>query len=472
MAQQTKHSIGNAAQEISASVLNLLSELNTRSRAEARLPVPGHTGPSDSIRSAAMAGWIIIGLFFGVFGTWAIIAPLNGAVVASAVVKVEGNRKSVQHLDGGIVKELRVKEGDKVAAGDVLIVLDDSQARAEFEVLSQQYLVLRFTEERLRTEYSRGTTLALPADFSDRANSPDVEEVWRGQVYQFESRLAAVDGQRKVITEKIAQLGSQIKGAEAQLRSYQEQYESVQKEMKSIQALVEQGLIARPRYLQLERSGVALQGNAAETSANIAKARQAIAEQQQQMAQLDNDRMSDISKDLRDTQAKLLEVISRRANAQAVLGRIEIRSPYMGRVVGLNVFSVGGVINRGDKILDVVPEEELLVVEAQIAVEDISEVRPKMRADVHLTAYKQRITPVVHGEVMQISADRLTDNKTNNPYYVVLIRIDEDELKLIPNAKLYPGMPAQVTIQTIERTALDYLIGPLAMSFNHAFRQR
>jgi HlyD family type I secretion membrane fusion protein len=168
----------------------------------------------------------------------------------------------------------------------------------------------------------------------------------------------------------------------------------------------------------------------------------------------------------------LLEVISRRANAQAVLGRIEIRSPYMGRVVGLNVFSVGGVINRGDKILDVVPEEELLVVEAQIAVEDISEVRPKMRADVHLTAYKQRITPVVHGEVMQISADRLTDNKTNNPYYVVLIRIDEDELKLIPNAKLYPGMPAQVTIQTIERTALDYLIGPLAMSFNHAFRQR
>lgn len=275
-------------------------------------------------------------------------------MVASAVVKVEGNRKSVQHLDGRIVKDLRVKEGDKVKAGDVLIVLDDSQARAEFEVLSQQYLVLRFTEERLRTEYNRGTTLVLPADFSDRANNPDVEEVWRGQVYQFESRLAAVDGQRKVITEKIAQLGSQIKGAEAQLRSFQEQYEFVQKEMKSIQTLVDQGLIARPRYLQLERSGVALQGNAAETSANIAKARQVIAEQQQQMAQLDNDRMTDISKDLRDIQAKLLEVISRRANAQAVLGRIEIRSPYMGRVVGLNVFSVGGVINRGDKILDVV----------------------------------------------------------------------------------------------------------------------
>src|SRR5262245_10198042 len=453
-------------------VLSLLSELNTRSRGSATPQTADRSGPSDSIKSIAMAGWIIIGLFFGVFGAWAVSAPLNGAVVATAVVKVEGNRKSVQHLDGGIVKELRVKEGDKVKAGDILIVLDESQARAEFEVLSQQNLVLRLTEERLRTEYNRGTNLVLPSEFSERANTPDVQEVWRGQLFQFESRLASVDGQRKVITEKIAQLESQIKGSEAQLRAYQEQYESVQKEMKSIQALVDQGLIARPRYLQLERSGAALQGNAAETSANIAKARQAIAEQQQQMAQLDNDRMSDISKELRDTQARLLEVIARRANAQAVLGRIEIRSPYTGRVVGLSVFSVGGVINRGDKIMDVVPEEESLIVEAQIAVEDISEVRPGMRADVHLTAYKQRITPVVQGEVTNVSADRLTDSKTNNPYYVALIRVDEDELKSIPNAKLYPGMPAQVTIQTIERSALDYLIGPLSMSFSKAFRQR
>ena len=190
------------------------------------------------------------------------------------------------------------------------------------------------------------------------------------------------------------------------------------------------------------------------------------------MAQLDNDRMTEISKDLRDTQAKLLEVIPRKTNAQAVLGRIEIRSPYTGRVVGLNVFSVGGVINRGDKILDIVPEEDSLIIEAQIVVEDIIEVHPKMRADVHLTAFKQRITPVVHGEVIQISADRLTDNRTGNPYYNVLIRVDEKELALLPNAKLYPGMPATVMIPTIERTAMDYFVGPLVMSFNRSFRQR
>jgi epimerase transport system membrane fusion protein len=458
--------------EPSGNVLRLLEQLNETSRSSGERPGRGRAGPSDSARSAVIGGWIIIGLFFGVFGAWAMTAPLNGAVVAEAIVKVEGNRKSVQHLDGGIVKELRVKEGDKVKAGDVLIVLDDNQARAEYEVLSQQYLILRLTEERLRTEYIRASELALPADLKDRANDPDVQSIWKGQIHQFESRAAALDGQRNVIREKIAQLESQIKGAEAQVQAYHKQYESVQKELASITPLVEKGLIARPRYLQLERSGVALEGQAAETLASIAKAREAIAEQTKQIAQLENDRLADIAKELRDTQAKLLEVIPRRANAQAVLGRVEIRAPYTGRVVGLNVFSVGGVINRGDKILDIVPEEESLTIDAQIAVEDISEVHPGMRADIHLTAYKQRITPVVRGEVIQVSADRLTDSRTGVPYYVALIRVDEKELAIIPTGRLYPGMPATVMIPTIERTAFDYVVGPLVMSFNRAFRQR
>jgi HlyD family type I secretion membrane fusion protein len=452
--------------------MTLLTKLSERSRAMARSVSPVAPRPTESIRNVALAGWIIIGLFFGVFGAWAVSAPLNGAVVANGVIKVESNRKSLQHLDGGIVKELRVKEGDRVNAGDTLIVLDDTQARAELDVLTQQYLVLRLTDQRLRTEYSRGNELSLPPDLKARADDPDVKDVWRSQVHQFESRRAALDGQRKVVEERIAQLQAQIKGAEAQLASYRSQYESVQGELQGIKGLLEKGLIARPRYLQLERSGTALEGQAADTMASIAKFRQAIAEQQQQKAQLENDQMSEIAKDLRDTQAKLLEVIPRRTNAQAILGRIDIRAPYTGRVVGLNVFSVGGVINRGDKILDIVPDEDALIIEAQIAVEDISEVRPKMHADVHLTAYKQRITPVVPGEVIQVSADRLTDNRTGNPYYVALIRVDEKEVAAIPNAKLYPGMPATVMIPTVERTAFDYVVGPLVMSFNRAFRQR
>jgi len=196
------------------------------------------------------------------------------------------------------------------------------------------------------------------------------------------------------------------------------------------------------------------------------------AEQMQQMAQLDNDRMTEVTKDLRDTQARLLEVIPRLSNAKAVLGRMDIRSPYSGEVVGLNVFSMGGVINRGDKLFDVVPEQDSLIIEAQINVDDISDVHPDMRADIHLTAYKARITPVVRGKLVQVSADRLTETRTGTFYYTALVQVDQKELAALPNVKLYPGMPATVTFPTVERTAFEYLVGPLTQSFNRAFRQR
>ncbi|MCA6122784.1 HlyD family type I secretion periplasmic adaptor subunit [Bradyrhizobium sp. WSM 1704] len=435
-------------------------------------PVAGGGPPSDSIKRASVAGWAIVLLFFGGIGTWAATAPLNGAVVANAVVKVDGNRKSIQHLDGGIVKQLHIKEGDKVNAGDLLIVLDETQARAEFEVLTQQHVVLRATEVRLLTELDRGSQLVMPADLKARSEDPYFRSVWNGQVSQLESRLAAIAGQRSVIREKINQLGSQIVGAEAQVKAFTDQIKSVHNEAKDIAPLVERGLIARPRILQLERTAYGLEGQIADTNANIAKARQAIAEQEQQMAQLDNDRMTEVTKDLRDTQAKILEVIPKAMNAKAVLGRMEIRSPYSGRVVGLNVFSVGGVIQRGDKILDIVPLQDGLTIEAQVAVEDISDVHPNTRAEVHLTAYKQRIVPIIHGEVIQVSADRLTDPKTNNPYYTAFVRVDQDELAAMPNIQLYPGMPATVMIPTVQRTAFEYIAGPLIMSFNHSFRQR
>ncbi|WP_027522687.1 HlyD family type I secretion periplasmic adaptor subunit [Bradyrhizobium sp. Ec3.3] len=430
------------------------------------------TAPSDSIRHVALAGWLIIGIFFGGIGSWAMTAPLNGAVVANAVIKIDGNRKSVQHFDGGIVKALHVREGERVLAGDLLIDLDDTQARAEYEVLTQQYVVLRATEVRLLTELDHGSGLVMPSDLKPRREDPYFRSVWNGQLSQFDSRLASLEGQRGVIREKINQLGSQIIGGKAQVKSFTDQITSIRSEAKDIAPLVERGLIARPRILQLERTAFGLEGQIADTNANIAKARQAIAEQEQQIAQLDNDRMTEVTKDLRDTQAKLLEVIPKAMSAKAVLGHMEIRAPYTGRVVGLNVFSVGGVIQRGDKILDIVPDEDSLTIEAQVAVDDISDVHPDTRAEVHLTAYKQRIVPIIHGDVIQVSADRLTDPKTNSPYYTAFVRIDQAELAAMPNIRLYPGMPATVMIPTVERTAFEYIVGPLVMSFNQSFRQK
>jgi HlyD family type I secretion membrane fusion protein len=464
---------GTASSEQGMTILDVTNrEMRLGAISPGRKISSGDDAPSDSIRRVALAGWLIIAVFFGGIGSWAATAPLNGAVVGNAVVKVDGNRKSVQHLDGGIVKELRIKEGDKVNAGDILVVLDETQAQAEYDVLSQQYMVLRATEVRLLTELDRGTELVMPQDLKARPDDSYFKSVWNGQVSQFQSRLAAIEGQRSVIREKINQLGSQITGAQAQVKSFTDQITSVHAEAKDIAPLVERGLIARPRILQLERTAFGLEGQIADANANIAKARQAIAEQQQQIAQLDNDRMADITKDLRDTQAKMLEVIPKAMNAKAVLGRMEIRSPYAGRVVALTVFSVGGVIQRGEKILDIVPDQDSLTIEAQIAVEDISDIKPNMRAEVHLTAYKQRIVPIIHGDVIQVSADRLTDPKTNNPYYIAFVRVDQDELAAMPNIKLYPGMPATVMIPTIQRTAFDYIVGPLVMSFNHSFRQK
>lgn len=426
----------------------------------------------DSIRRPALVGWLIIAVFFGGFGLWSVQAPLNGAVVATGVVKVEGNRKSVQHLDGGIVKALRVKDGDHVQAGDVLLVLDETQAKAEYQVLSEQYVVLRATEARLLTELANGKELVMPPALAERPDDPYVAGIWSGQLKQFESRRAALDGQRKVIGEKIRQLQSQIDGGKAQVKAFGEQLESVRAEAASVAPLVEKMLLPRPRLLQLERTAYGLEGQIADARANIAKSRQAIAEQELQIAQLGNDRMADITKELHEVQARLLEVIPKRTNAKAVLGRMEIRSPYTGRVVGLNVFSVGGVIQRGEKILDIVPDDDALTIEAQVAVEDISEVHPDMRAEVRLTAYQQRLLPLIHGKVVRVSADRLTDPRTNNPYYVVSVRPDMAELAKLPDVHLYPGMPATVTIPTESRTAFDYLIGPLTASFNKAFRQK
>ena len=208
-------------------------------------------GASDSIGRVTLAGWLIVAVFFGGIGAWAATAPLNGAVIGNAVVKIEGNRKSVQHLDGGIVKELRIREGDKVNFGDLLIVLDETQARAEYDVLTQQYVVLRATEARLLAELDNKSTMTMPDDLKVRSDDY-LNSVWNGQVSQFDSRRAAIEGQRSVIRERINQLGSQIVGAEAQVKSYADQIASVQAEAESIRPLVERGLIARPRILQLE----------------------------------------------------------------------------------------------------------------------------------------------------------------------------------------------------------------------------
>ncbi len=428
--------------------------------------------PKESARGAMAAGFGVIAVFFFGMGGWAAYAPLNGAVVAPAVVKVEGNRKTIQHLDGGIVKQLLVKEGDPVAIGQSLIVLEDAQARAAVEILSQQSYALRAQEARLLAERGGDTAIAFPDELTSQRADPAIGKILQTEARQFEIRRTGLEGQISVLKQRIAQLQEQTVGAEAQRTAVKESLAIIAAELKDQNFLLDKGLTQRPRVLELERTASGLRGQLGDLTGAIAKVRQAIGEMEMQIIQARNVWATEVAKDLHEATAKLADVTPRLQAARDVLDRTNIRSPYAGNVVDLSVFSVGGVIQRGDKVMDIVPNQSGLVTEANINVDDIHDVHKGMHAELHFTAYKQRVIPVLHGDVIDVSADRLTDKRTGMPYYTALVRIDDKELAASNEVQLYPGMAVTVMIPTKERTALDYLIGPVVASFDQAFRQK
>jgi HlyD family type I secretion membrane fusion protein len=419
-----------------------------------------------------IAGLTVLSAVFLGLGGWAACAPLTGAVVAPAVVKVEGNRKTIQHLDGGIVKELLVKEGDRVEPGQTVVVLEDTQARASAEVLAQQYDALRAQEARLLAERDDDEAIDFPDELASRRDDPNVAKLLSAEEKQFDIRRIGLTGQISVLRQKVEQLREQIRGSEAQRVAANESLEIIAAELRDQKLLLEKGLTQRPRVLELERTAAGLRGQQGETTAAIARANQAIGEIEMQIIQQRNERMNTVATDLRETQAKLADVVPRLQAARDVLDRTKLRSPYGGYVVGLSIFSVGAVIQRGEKVMDIVPSQNKLVAEANIAVDDIHEIHTGMRAEVHFTAYKQRVIPIVHGEIIDVSADRLTDKRTGTPYYTALVKIDDRELEATKDVELYPGMGATLMIPTKERTALDYLLGPLVASFDKSFRQK
>ncbi len=427
--------------------------------------------PSDSARGAIAVGVAVALLFFGGLGTWAVTAPLNGAVIGNAVVKVDGNRKSVQHLDGGIVTAIHVQDGDHVTEGQVLVELDDTDARAAMQLLTEQYVLTTALVARLEAERDGSTDIAFPRDLTERSDDPSVKAAIDGQTSEFNNRRAVLQGRTAVLQARIEQLREEITGAEARQASYQDQLDSVVGERASLQGLVDKELMTRTRTLQLARTESGIRGQIADTDTAIAKAHLAIGEVVDQIAQLRKDQATEVAGLLRDARTKLADVAPRLDAARAALARTTIRAPYSGTVVGLDVFSVGGVIGRGDRVLDIVPDETPLLVEAEIAVEDIAQLRTGMAAEIRFAAHKQTVAPLLHGTVTDISADRLVDAHSGRPFYKAAVTVDPIEFGANPAIDLYPGMPATVMVTTEERTAFQYLVGPLFASFDHAFRQ-
>jgi len=425
---------------------------------------------SDRIRTIVLGGLVIVGLFFGTFGVWAALSPLDGAVVGEGVVTVEGNRKSIEHLDGGIVRQILVKDGDHVSVGDTLVLLDDERLKSQLDILTQQLVVARATKARLEAELDSADAIAFPDDL---ARSPE-DYVVRALAMQsdaFSARLVALKGNQQVLQHRIDDLNEQIAGRQAHGKASQDQLASITAEADSLRPLVDSGLTTRAHLLDLDRSADALRAEISDNQAAIASAEQNIAENQQQIVQLMNDRRAQVASDLGDTESKLLDLGPSVANAQAVLARTIVRSPYSGKVVGLKVFSTGAVVAPGGTILDIVPDGTDLIVEAKIRVEDISDVHPGSDAEIHFTTYKKLYVPTLRATINTVSADRLTDERSGIAYYLAQLVVDPSDLARNGQISLYPGMPAQVMVITKKRTALEYLVGPMFAAFDGAFRQ-
>jgi epimerase transport system membrane fusion protein len=418
--------------------------------------------------------WVGIGILLagvGGFGAWAALAPIDSAAVAPGVVTVELNRKTVQHLEGGIVRAILVREGDRVAPGDLLLRLDDTQALAQREIVRSQYLAGRALEVRLVAERDGYGEVTFPDDLLSAGDDPRVKEAIAGQQQVFAARARALSGETEVLAQRIEQLNEQIRGLEALSASKINRIASYQGEIKDFQKLFDKGLTDRLRLREMERLAAELEGERAEHQAAVAAARVKIGETRLEMVQLQRRQQTEVTQELRDVQAKLFDLRERMRALEDTVARTEVKAPVGGAVVGLAVHTVGGVVNPGGRILDIVPQDERLIVEAHVSPNDADRVSSGLEAQLRFSAFNLRTTPTVAGRVVTVSGDRIADPATKESYYLARIEVTREGIEDLRGLSLLPGMPVDVMIKTGERTFFEYLLKPLTDRVAKAFRE-
>ncbi len=423
--------------------------------------------PSDDMptsdRGIRRVGMTIVLVTFGLFGTWAAFAPLGNAVYGSGVVTVQSYRKTVQHLEGGIVKELRARDGDTVHKGDPLIILDDGQLSSEYESTRNQLITARAKEARLRAE--RDNLPAIPALKIDGVESDRAREAIDGEAQVFRSRHDARLGEISVQQERIGQLKQQIIGLNDMIGTKVNLEKSYTREITELKDLLRQGFVDNQRLLEQERKLDMLKSEVADHQSTITKTRLQINETEMQIVQTNQKFSSDVAKDLSDVQAQVFDLQEKASALKDRLSRIVIRAPEDGMVLDMKVHTIGGVVSAGTPLLDIVPESSDLVVEAHVSTNDIDRITLGKLTDVRFSAFNAATTPVIQGQVTRISADRLTDEKTGEGYYLVRVKVTDEGLKRLGDRKLQPGMPAEVLINAGERTMLQYLLKPARNMF-------
>lgn len=428
--------------------------------------------PETMARGPIMLGMLMLLFLFGVFGLWGAIAPIDSAAIALGKVAVDSNKKTIDHLEGGIVKKILVKEGSDVKEGQPLVLLDDTAARARLDLFKGQYVSARASEARLIAERDNAEEIAFPQELIDKEkDDPMVASNVDAQRRLFVSRRESIEGKIDVLQQKIKQNKEQIIGIKEQIKSSDRQISLLNQEIGDVSHLLKTGDASKTRLLALQRNQAGISGERGERLSMIAQSKQAINEAKIEMYNVRTQFLNEVVQELKETQTKLSDLSEQLRSAQDIVSRIEIKSPIAGEVTGLKVHTVGGVIAPGEAIMDIVPFDEQLVVEAKVNPQDIDVVTKGMTARVRLSAFKSRSTPPVEGEVVTVSADRIEDPRTGESYFLARVIIREEELEKLEDVKLSPGMPAEVLIITGERTLFGYLIAPIRDSFNKAFRE-
>ncbi len=423
---------------------------------------------SSSIRTPVRVGLTIFALVFGVFGSWAALAPIDGAAFAPGVVTVESQNKSVQHLEGGIIAEILVGNGDLVEAGQTLIRLDRTQPQAQLDVARAQRTANIVREARLNAQRDGAARISWPAELD--GSDPATREEMSAQTEIFETRKAAQEGNIEVLEQRIGQLENRVVGMQAMRESRLLLAESYEQELADTRTLLDQGFSDRIRYRELERNFATFSGEAAELAANIASTEMQIGETRLQIIQVEKDFQNEVAAEHAETRTNLNDLEERIIALEDVVARTEIRAPDGGFVTGMQIHTVDGVISPGMVIVDIVPEDDELIIEAQVSPIDIDRVALNQDATIRFSTFGSSV-PTIFGQVSNLSADSFQDQNTGMSYYAAEIMVTPEGMEDLGDLVLMPGMPAEVFITTGARTFLQYLFKPFSNAMARSFRE-
>lgn len=430
--------------------------------------------PEARARPTILMGLGLMVFLFGFIFLWAALVPLQSGAVAIGRIVVDSNRKEIQHLEGGIVKEIAVREGDNVKAGQILVRLDNTTSQARSDLLRGEYIAARASEARLLAERDNKAEVTFPEELT-RLESTDeqVRTNLDSQRRLFASRRESLQGQIDVLNQKIGQSGSEISGLREQGSAASQQIALLNEEIDVVKGLLAKGNALKPRLLALERQRADLLGQRGQAQAMISRANQTSNESKINILNLKTDFLNKVVAELKETQTQVSTLSEQMRSAGDVARRVDITAPIAGTVTGLMVHTIGGVVKPGDTLMTLVPQDDKLIVEARVTPQDIDVVHPGLEAQVRLTAFKARYLRPAKGKVITVSADRFDDQRTGEGFYVARIEIPQSELKdIIGDVKLTPGMPAETLIVTGRRTMLSYLVRPIRESFGRAFREQ